>query len=54
MAKNKETGEILHGIPSSYSNDKCRCPTCTGAWRDYMRPRVAKYRKRKKEENANK
>ena len=51
--KDKETGEIIHGIPSSYTNDKCHCDDCKAAWRDYMKPRVAKYRARKKKEKEN-
>jgi hypothetical protein len=36
-----------HGA-SDYRNRGCRCPVCTRAHADYMRPRMAAYRARRR------
>lgn len=46
--------EIQHGLASSYNNHKCRCEPCTKAWAEYMKPRIQKYRKKVKDEEAKK
>lgn len=33
----------FHGTIGGYSNQKCRCPLCTGAWNAYIR----EYKRRK-------
>lgn len=40
--------DVVHGRASSYNNHGCRCDECKTAWRDYMRPRIKKYRQKKK------
>jgi len=30
-------GDPRHGKPSTYTNHKCRCAPCRGAWADYCR-----------------
>lgn len=56
--------ELIHGMPSTYNNHKCRCRTedglftepqtmgCTEAWAAYIRERgyVKNYQKRQREE----
>src|SRR6478609_7424101 len=29
-------GDPRHGSPSTYSNSKCRCAACRGAWAEYV------------------
>lgn len=41
--------DVIHGRASSYNNHGCRCEECRVAWRDYMRPRIKKYRQKKKQ-----
>ena len=40
--------ELNHGTASCYNNDGCRCDDCRKAWADYMRPRIKRYRARKR------
>lgn len=41
--------DVVHGRASSYNNHGCRCDECRAAWKDYMRPRIKKYRQDKKQ-----
>ena len=42
--------ELIHGLASTYNNDKCRCDECKTAWAEYQRPRVKKWREEKRKE----
>lgn len=41
--------ELIHGRASTYNNHKCRCDECRAAWAAYMKPRIRKYRERKRQ-----
>lgn len=41
--------DVVHGRASSYNNHGCRCDPCTKAWREYMQPRIKRYRQKKRQ-----
>lgn len=34
-----DRGYAVHGTPSTYSNFKCKCDDCRGAWKEYIKSR---------------
>ena len=40
-SKRRRVNEAPHGTISRYTNRKCRCDHCRGAWREYTRQRRA-------------
>lgn len=55
MSKRSEVPVVLppginHGNASTYNNYKCGCVDCKAAWAAYNRPRIKKWRTRKRRE----